>query len=83
MANIKTAISLEKPLFDQVNSMAKNLNISRSRLFAIAVQEYMKRYKNLELLDEINAAYDDVPEIETNIVTQMRPIHYKMVRDQW
>jgi hypothetical protein len=34
MANIKTAISIEKPIFEQMNVLAKDLNISRSRLFA-------------------------------------------------
>jgi len=27
MPNIKTAISIEKPIFDQVNDLAKNLNL--------------------------------------------------------
>ena len=83
MANVKTAISLEKPLFEQVNMMAKNLNISRSRLFSIAVQEYLKRCQNFELLDKINAAYDDVTETNSDTVSKMRPNHLKMVKDQW
>lgn len=83
MANVKTAISLEKPLFEQVNVMAKNLNISRSRLFSIAVQDYLKRCQNIELLDKIDAAYDDVAETNSKIVTRMRPNHLKMVKDQW
>ncbi|MBA3027708.1 MAG: CopG family transcriptional regulator [Desulfobacteraceae bacterium] len=83
MANVKTAISLEKQLFEKVNVMAKNLNISRSRLFSIAVQEYLKRCQNIELLDKINDAYDDIDGINSDIVTKMRPNHYKMVKDQW
>ena len=83
MANIKTAISLEKPLFEQVNLMAKNLNISRSRLFSIAVQEYLKRCENIELLSKINSAYDDVAQTSSEMVTKMRPNHLKMVKDKW
>jgi metal-responsive CopG/Arc/MetJ family transcriptional regulator len=63
--------------------MAKNLNISRSRLFSIAVQEYLKRCQNIELLDKINAAYDDVAENSSEIIVKMRPNHFKMVKDQW
>ncbi len=83
MANIKTAISVEKPIFEQVNALAKDLNISRSRVFVLAVQEFITRHKNIELLDAINAAYDDVPDSESKLVTKMRPRHHKMVKNQW
>ncbi len=83
MPNIKTAISIEKPIFDQVNSLAKNLSISRSRLFVIAAQEFIQRHTNQELLQAINDAYDDLPDVETKIVEKMRPRHLKMVKEKW
>jgi len=83
MPNIKTAISIEKPIFDQVNDLAKNLNISRSRLFVIAAQEYIQRHINIELFQAINEAYDDLSDDDIKIVDKMRPRHLKMVRDQW
>jgi lysyl-tRNA synthetase class I len=51
MPNIKTAISIEKPVFDQVNDLAKNIKISQSRLFVIAAQEF------IELLNENTVRY--------------------------
>jgi len=83
MPNIKTAISIEKPIFDQVNDLAKNLNISRSRLFVIAAQEFLQRHTNMELLKAINDAYDDLPNDDTKIIDKMRPRHLEMVKDQW
>ena len=83
MANIKTAISIEKPIFEQVNDLAKNLNISRSRLFVIAAQEFIQRHTNLELLEAINDAYDDLADADTKIVDNMRPRHLEMVKNQW
>ena len=83
MANIKTAISIEKPIFDQVNDLAKNLNVSRSRLFVIAAQEFIQRHTNMELLQDINKSYDDLPDLDTKIVEKMRPRHLKMVENQW
>lgn len=82
MANIKTAISIEKPIFEQMNILAKDLNISRSRLFALAAQEFIQRHKNIKLLQSLNEAYDDLPKSEP-IVSKMRPRHYKMVKEQW
>ena len=83
MPNIKTAISIQKPVFDQVNDLAKSLNISRSRLFVIAAQEFIQRHANVELLQAINEAYDDLPDLDTKIVEKMRPRHLKMVENQW
>ena len=82
MPNMKTAISIEKPIFQQMDSLAKKLKISRSRLFAIAAQEFLQRNKNIDLLRSLNAAYDDLPETEP-IVANMRSTHHKIVKDQW
>jgi len=46
MANtVKTAISMQKELFEQVNQLAEELRISRSKLFVIAVQDFINAYK--------------------------------------
>ena len=82
MANMKTAISIEKSIFEQMDALAKKTKISRSRLFAIAAQEFIQRNKNIDLLKSLNATYQDLPEIEP-IVTKMRSTHYKIVKDQW
>ena len=82
MANIKTAISIEKPIFEQMNVLAKDLNISRSRLFALAAQEFIQRHKNIELLRLLNEAYDDLP-VSEPMVSKMRSRHCNMVKNKW
>ncbi|MGD8449416.1 MAG: CopG family transcriptional regulator [Desulfobacterales bacterium] len=82
MPNIKTAISIEKPIFEQIDVLAKQLKISRSRLFALAAQEFIQRHQNIELLKSLNDAYNDIPESEP-IVAKMRSTHYNMLKDQW
>ncbi len=84
MANIKTAISIEKPLFEQVDDLAHELKTSRSRIFALAAQEFLQRHKNQKLLEAINDAYDDIPdEIDESLKPMRRSRHLKMVKDQW
>jgi metal-responsive CopG/Arc/MetJ family transcriptional regulator len=84
MATIKTAISIDKPLFEQLGDLAQELNTSRSRIFALAAKEFVQRHKNLKLLEAINAAYDDFPdEKESSLNAVMRSNHFKMVKDQW
>ena len=82
MPNVKTAISIEKPIFEKMDILAKNLKISRSRLFSLAAEEFIERHKNLELFQVLNQAYEDASESEPT-VTQMRSRHYKLVKDQW
>ena len=84
MANIKTAISIDKPLFEQVNNLAHELNTSRSRIFVLAATEFIQRHKNQELFEAINSAYDDIPDVrEESLKSAMRSRHLKMVKDQW
>jgi metal-responsive CopG/Arc/MetJ family transcriptional regulator len=84
MGNVKTAISIDKPLFEQVDNLANELNTSRSRIFALAAMEFIQRHKNQKLLEAINAAYDDIPDVkEESLKSTMRSRHLKMVKDQW
>ena len=84
MSNIKTAISIDKPLFEQVENLAHELNTSRSRVFTLAATEFIQRHKNQKLLDAINAAYDDFPDTkEATLKSVMRSRHLNMVQDQW
>ena len=57
MSGVKTAISLDAELFDRVNKLAGQLRISRSRLFTVAVLDYLKKLENQSLLAQLNSAY--------------------------
>lgn len=84
MGNVKTAISVDKPLFEQVNILANEMNTSRSRVFSLAAKEFIQRHKNQKLLEAINAAYDDIPdEKESTLKSAMRSRHLDMVQNQW
>jgi metal-responsive CopG/Arc/MetJ family transcriptional regulator len=84
MANIKTAISINKNLFEQVNKLADELEVSRSYLFVLAVEEFIQRYENEHLLQQINQAYDDLPLAdEDRILRGMKSPHRKLVEGEW
>jgi len=84
MTSIKTAISIREPLFEQVETLASELNISRSRVFVVAVEEFIQRYKNRQLLDAINKAYDDLPTSnEQEYLRKTRHQHQKVVEGEW
>jgi len=84
MSLIKTAISLDSTLLEEVDSLAKQMEIARSRVFVLAVKNFIKNYQNKKLLDSINNAFDDgFTDEEKDLNEKMRNHHVKMVKDQW
>ena len=69
MSQVKTAISLRGVLLKEADDIAQELKVSRSQLFSLALEEFIRRYRNKKLLEQIYAAYTtplDSDEIETN-----------------
>jgi len=84
MAYIKTAISLQKTLFEQVETLAHEMKISRSRLFVMALEDYIHRHQNRRLLDKINQAYQSQSEAsEQKRVRKMKRLHRAVVENEW
>jgi len=84
MSNIKTAISLQKSLFEQVDHMAREMKVSRSRLFVMALEDYIRRYQNQALLEKINQAYQGAPDkSEEARLRGMKKQQRKVVEDEW
>ena len=84
MSNIKTAISLQKSLFEQVDLMAREMKVSRSRLFVMALEDYIRRYQNQILLEKINQAYQDAPDkIEKTRLRGIKKQQRKVVEGEW
>ncbi len=84
MESIKTAISIEKSLFTQANALARKMKVSRSRLFVLALEDFIHEQENRELLEKINAVYADEPdESEKKLRRKMRKSHRRLVEGQW
>ena len=84
MHAIKTAISIEKNLFDQAEIIARTMKVSRSKLFVIALQDFIEHQKNKEMLAQINAAYDEEPDsTEQAIRKKVRRQHRRIVEGEW
>lgn len=84
MHAVKTAISIEKSLFDQAENMARTMKVSRSKLFVIALQDFIEHKKNEELLAQINAAHVDEPDAaEQRLRRHSRSQHRRLVEGEW
>ncbi len=85
MANIKTAISLQASLFEQVEALAREMKISRSRVFVLALENFIRDYQDRRLFEQINQAFEDTPPDarEQQHLQQLRRHHRRMVEGEW
>jgi metal-responsive CopG/Arc/MetJ family transcriptional regulator len=84
MRNVKTAVSLQKSLFDQLETLASQMKVSRSRLLAMALEEFIRHRENQQLLEKINRAYDDAPDATEQMhLRKMRRLHRDIVEGDW
>ena len=83
--SVKTAISMQKDLFQEVNRLADELHVSRSKLFVLAVQDFIKKNENKQLLAQINKAFDDCPDSEEEMLeNKMRNKQFNnLERESW
>jgi len=85
MANVKTAISLGESLFERADTLARQLHVSRSELFARAMSEFLERRENQALLESINRALEDAPlgEEEKLVLSGMKRRQRAMLEGKW
>ncbi len=80
---VKTAISLNDSLFAKVEALTQELDISRSRLFAIAVQEYIERHETRRMMAALNEVYKEGPDEEDLAIQRgIQEYHRKLMKDE-
>ena len=83
IANNKNTVVLPRPLLKQVEGLARELKVSRNRVFAMSV-EALQRRRNRKLLEQINAAVADGPDkTERELMRRMKPHYRKMLEGEW
>ena len=79
MPAVKTAISLDEEIYQEVERLARELNVSRSRLVALALEDFLRRHQNQKLLREINAAYDETLREEDQDLSRRMRRHFRQI----
>jgi metal-responsive CopG/Arc/MetJ family transcriptional regulator len=85
MAKVKTAISIDGSLLEETAHIAEELDIPRSQVVSLALEEYIQRYRNKQLLDQINEAYADAPDKDEAGTMEIIRSHRKKLgdREEW
>lgn len=83
MATVKTAISIEADLFEQVEHFAHRLHLSRSQVFSQAIQNLVGKKQNLELLARLNQAYAGPQTEELVRAAQHKSKQARLAKGSW
>ena len=84
MSSVKTAISLDQSLFEEADALAQELRLSRSRLFVLALEDFIRRHQNRQLQAQLNEAYEGEPDLAESVhLRGMRRYHREVVGGEW
>jgi len=83
MAIVKTAISIQRSLFDEADTIAQELNVPRSRFYAMAIEAFIQRHRSRQLLEGLNAAYADDLDADEHAFLDAALGAHGEVRDEW
>ncbi|MGQ0735249.1 MAG: hypothetical protein ACT4QD_16550 [Acidobacteriota bacterium] len=54
---MKVALSIPDELFETAETVGKRLGVSRSRLYATALAEFLAKHRGRKVTDRLNAVY--------------------------
>jgi metal-responsive CopG/Arc/MetJ family transcriptional regulator len=54
---MKVAVSIPNELFDSTETLGKKLGVSRSRLYATALAEFLAKHRGRKTTERLNAVY--------------------------
>jgi metal-responsive CopG/Arc/MetJ family transcriptional regulator len=78
---MKTAISIKDNVFQEAEKYAKKAKISRSQLYSDAVEEYLAKRNEDDLIARINAVCEKV---DTSLDPAIRQYQSKVIkREKW
>jgi len=81
---MKTAISIDEELLQQADKTARRMGLSRSRLFALAVGDFLQRQRREQMLRRLNQVYAGRSEPgEERLLKGIKAKAGRAVKERW
>jgi metal-responsive CopG/Arc/MetJ family transcriptional regulator len=81
---MKTAISIDDGLLQEADETARLMGLSRSRLFAIAVGDFLERQRKEQMLLRLNEVYAEAMEpAATPLLKGIKAKVRRTVKERW
>jgi metal-responsive CopG/Arc/MetJ family transcriptional regulator len=78
---MKTAVSLPDELFEAADSLAKRLRMSRSELYASALEAYIRTHQSAEITAAFDRVYGEESSSLDPVVSALQ--RSSIPRDEW
>jgi len=78
---MKTAVSIPDPLFAAAERVSRRLGISRSRLYALAVEEFVESHRRKAVKEALDEVYRSEPSEMDPVLAKMQTL--SLARDDW
>jgi hypothetical protein len=83
-STVKTAISIDDGLLREADDAARLMGLSRSRLFALAVGEFLKQQPQEQMLLRLNEVYaNGLEPAETGVLEGIKAMVRQTVKECW
>jgi metal-responsive CopG/Arc/MetJ family transcriptional regulator len=69
---MKTAISLPDRVFEEAESLARRLGVSRSELYTKALKDYLQKYNRDQILNKLNQVYSEESSEPDSVLVKMQ-----------
>ncbi len=81
---MKTAISIDDGLLQEVDKTARLMGLSRSRLFALAVGDFLQRRRREQMLHRLNEVYSSaIDPAEKTLLKRIKTKVRSAVKERW
>ena len=83
-STMKTAISIDDGLLKEADETARLLGLSRSRLFALAVDDFLRKQRREQMLLRLNEVYaNGVEPEEKRLLKNIKTKFHSTMKDRW
>lgn len=78
---MKTDIVLPDPIFEEAETLAQQLGLSRSQLYTQALQRYLRKYNRDSILNQLNQVYTNE---SSSLDLELAKIQFmSLQREEW
>jgi antitoxin MazE6 len=77
---MKAAISVPDHLFEEADRVARRLRVPRSRIYSLAIEEFVKKHRQQSLREALEAVYGGAPVGLDPLLTDLQA---RALREKW
>src|SRR5260370_42429282 len=83
-SNMKTAMSIDDGLLQEADETARLMGLSRSRLFALAVGDFLQRQRQEQMLLRLNEVYaNGMKTADKRLLNRIKAKVRRAVKESW